>query len=125
MPSAIAVTRQAPWFDVKDWGCSDAVGYFYHVGRSDEVIISAGWTMSAVEIEHTLLTHVLVVDAAVIGVPSVLWGSAIRRMTCAPRGERMARGILKPVIERLHVDVDETRYGDSRDFTACLRSPPF
>ncbi len=81
--------------------------------------------MSAVEIEHTLLTHVLVVDAAVIGVPSVLWGSAIRRMTCAPRGERMARGILKPVIERLHVDVDETRYGDSRDFTACLRSPPF
>jgi len=33
----------------------------------------------------------------------------------------MVRGILKPVIERLHVDVDETRYGDSRDFTACLR----
>ena len=68
MPSAIAVTRQAPWFDVKGWESSDAVGYFYHVGRSDEVIISAGWTMSAVEIEHTLLTHVLVVEAAVIGV---------------------------------------------------------
>ena len=95
VPSAIAVKRQAPWFDVKDWGSCDAAGYFYHVGRSDEVIISAGWTMSAVEIEHTVLTLVLVVEAAVIGVPSVLWGSAIRRIACAPRGEGMARGILK------------------------------
>ena len=39
VPSAIAVKRQAPWFDVKDWGSWDAAGYFYHVGRSDEVII--------------------------------------------------------------------------------------
>ena len=57
-PSAIAVKRQVPWFDSKDRGSYDAAGYFYHEGRSDEVIISAGWTMGAVEIEHTLLTHV-------------------------------------------------------------------
>jgi len=29
--------------------------YFYHGGRADDVIISAGWTMSAVEIEDAML----------------------------------------------------------------------
>ena len=47
----------------------DDEGYFFHSGRSDDVIISAGWTMSAVEIENILLTHVSVAEAAVIGVP--------------------------------------------------------
>ena len=52
----IAVQRKGQWFSVKDRGYCDAEGYFYHEGRADDVIISAGWTMSAVEIEQTLLT---------------------------------------------------------------------
>ena len=94
VPSAIAVKRQAPQFDEGRGSCG-AAGYFYHECRSDELIISAGWTLSASEIERTLLTHVLVVEAAVIGVPDILWGSVVRRMAWAPRGEGMARGILK------------------------------
>jgi hypothetical protein len=72
-PSVIAVKRQTPRFDEGRGSC-DAAGYFYHKHRSDELIISAGWTLSAAEIEHTRLTHVLVVEAAVIGVPDILWG---------------------------------------------------
>jgi acetyl-CoA synthetase len=53
--SDIAVKRKGQWFYVKDRGYCDAEGYFYHEGRVDDVIISAGWTMSAVEIEQTLL----------------------------------------------------------------------
>jgi len=53
----IAVKRKGQWFYVKDRGYCDEAGYFYHEGRSDDVIISAGWTMSAVEIEQTLLKH--------------------------------------------------------------------
>src|SRR5215468_9065630 len=70
----IAVQRKGQWFYVKDRGYCDAEGYFYHEGRSDDVIISAGWTMSAVEIEQTLLTHLLVVEAAVVGVLDVVRG---------------------------------------------------
>jgi acetyl-CoA synthetase len=64
----IAVRRGGQWFLVKDRGSMDANGYFFHAGRSDDVIISAGWTMSAVEIEDTLLKHPDVREAAVIGV---------------------------------------------------------
>jgi acetyl-CoA synthetase len=64
----IALRRKDGWFLVKDRGWMDEEGYFHHAGRSDDVIISAGWTMSAVEIEDTLLKHPDVREAAVVGV---------------------------------------------------------
>ncbi|MFN0305522.1 MAG: acyl-CoA synthetase, partial [Burkholderiales bacterium] len=53
----IAVKRKGEWFYIKDRGRRDEEGYFFHEGRSDDVIISAGWTMSAVEIENSLMKH--------------------------------------------------------------------
>ena len=53
----IMVWRRDGWFPTKDRGRIDEDGYFYHGGRADDVIISAGWTMSAVEIEDALLKH--------------------------------------------------------------------
>lgn len=70
----IAVRRKGEWFLVKDRGFVDADGYFFHAGRADDVIISAGWTMSAREIEDTLLMHPDVREAAVVGVPDDVRG---------------------------------------------------
>jgi acetyl-CoA synthetase len=42
--------RRDKWESTKDLAKIDADGYFYHAGRADDAIISAGWTMSAVEI---------------------------------------------------------------------------
>jgi acetyl-CoA synthetase len=64
----IAVRRKGEWFLVKDRGVMDAEGYVHHGGRSDDVIISAGWTLSALEIERALLAHPDVKEAAVVGV---------------------------------------------------------
>lgn len=74
----IAVRRKAGWFYVKDRGYRDEEGYLYIEGRSDDVIISAGWTMSAVEIENTLLKHPAVAEAAVVGVPDALRGQVAK-----------------------------------------------
>lgn len=74
----IAVRRRGEWFRVKDFGRRDNDGYFFHAGRADDVIISAGWTMSAVEIENTLLKHPAVGEAAVIGVPDEMRGQIAR-----------------------------------------------
>ena len=43
-------------------------------GRADDVIISAGWTISPLEVERALLAHPRVSEAAVIGVPDELRG---------------------------------------------------
>ncbi|MEC9248295.1 MAG: AMP-binding protein, partial [Pseudomonadota bacterium] len=82
----ISVKRKGEWFRVKDFGYYDEEGYFFHAGRSDDVIISAGWTMSAVEIENILLTHESVVEAAVIGIPDELRGQVARAYVVLEKG---------------------------------------
>ena len=82
----IAVKRKGEWFYIKDRGRRDADGYFFHEGRSDDVIISAGWTMSAVEIENTLMKHPAVLEAAVIGVPDEMRGQVVRAYIVARGG---------------------------------------
>jgi acetyl-CoA synthetase len=49
------------------------------------VIISAGWTMSAVEIENTMLKHPDVRECAVIGVPTPRAARSSRPSSSPPR----------------------------------------
>jgi acetyl-CoA synthetase len=79
----IAVRRKGEWFYIKDRGYRDADGYFVHEGRSDDVIISAGWTMSAVEIENALLKHPSVLEAAAIGVADSVRGQIVKALIVA------------------------------------------
>ena len=65
----IVMNRRGNLFRVKDSAIIDEDGYYWHKGRSDDVIISSGWTISPTEIEETLLKHEDIEEAAVIGVP--------------------------------------------------------
>jgi acetyl-CoA synthetase len=84
-PGEIKVKRRDGWFPTKDRGWVDADGYFFHGGRADDVIISAGWTISAVEVEGALLRHPDVREAAVIGVPDALRGLVVKAFIVSPR----------------------------------------
>jgi len=98
----IAVWRRGAWFPVKDRGWMDADGYVHHAGRSDDVIISAGWTMSAVEIEQVLLRHPDVRDAVVIAVTDAARGQVPKAFIVAERdGDAFAREIQEWVKTRL------------------------
>lgn len=98
----IAVRRRGEWFRVKDRGRVDADGYFFHAGRSDDVIISAGWTMSALEIEQALLAHPDVREAAVIGIADPLRGQIPKACVVAPgTGPGFARELQEFVKTRL------------------------
>jgi acetyl-CoA synthetase len=74
----IKVWRHGTWFATKDRGWTDEDGFFFHAGRADDVIISAGWTMSATEIENVLLRHPAVREAAAIGVPDTQRGQVVK-----------------------------------------------
>lgn len=77
--------RGGGWMTTKDRAKIDADGYFYHCGRADDVIISAGWTMSAVEIENTMLRHDNVLECGVIGVPDDKRGQVVKAFVVANR----------------------------------------
>jgi acetyl-CoA synthetase len=77
--------RRGRWETTKDLAKIDEDGYFYHCGRADDVIISAGWTMSAVEIENTLLKHPDVKECAVIGAPDATRGLVVKAFVVSDR----------------------------------------
>ena len=57
------------WFVTGDLGMRDADGYFFHRGRSDDIINSAGYRIGPAEVENALLEHPSVLECAVIGAP--------------------------------------------------------
>jgi acetyl-CoA synthetase len=81
----LKVWRHGSWIATKDLGRIDEDGYFYHAGRADDVIISAGWTMSAVEIEDAILKHPHVREAAAIGVADSLRGQVVKAFVVTDR----------------------------------------
>jgi acetyl-CoA synthetase len=99
----LKVWRRNGWIATKDLGRTDQEGYFYHGGRADDVIISAGWTMSAVEIEDAILKHPDVREAAAVGVPDALRGQVVKAFVVAgrPGDEAFTREIQDLVRQRL------------------------
>ena len=81
----LKVWRRDRWIATKDLGRVDDDGYFFHGGRADDTIISAGWTMSAVEIEDAILKHPDVNEAAAIGVADELRGQVVKAFVVSAR----------------------------------------
>jgi acetyl-CoA synthetase len=95
MVGELMLWRRGAWLSTKDLARVDAEGYFHHAGRADDVIISAGWTMSAVEIEAVLLKHDRVREAAVIGVPDEIRGQIVKAFVVAGRPDDALAGDLQ------------------------------
>ncbi|ANH38649.1 Long-chain-fatty-acid--CoA ligase [Nocardioides dokdonensis FR1436] len=57
-----------------DLATRDADGYYRIVDRLKDIFISGGESVAPAEIEHVLLTHPGVADAAAVGVPDEQWG---------------------------------------------------
>ena len=95
--------RRGEWLATKDLGRVDADGHFWHGGRADDVIISAGWTIGAVEVEDALLRPPAVAEAAVIGSPDATRGQIVKAFVVprGPGGEALARELQDFVRARL------------------------
>ena len=59
-----------------DWGIRDEDGYFYILGRTDDVINVAGHRLGTREIEESISSHPNVAEVAVVGVADALKGQA-------------------------------------------------
>jgi acetyl-CoA synthetase len=68
---------QQGWYFTGDSARRDEDGYFWIIGRMDDVIKVSGYRLGTAEIESALVSHPKVAEAAVIGVPDDLRGNAI------------------------------------------------
>jgi 2-aminobenzoate-CoA ligase len=69
---------QNGWNITGDLYRMDEDGYFWYEGRADDLIVSAGYKISAVEIEAALIDHPHVAECAVVGSPSDERGEIVK-----------------------------------------------
>ncbi len=66
------------WYITGDLAHRDAEGYYWFVGRADDIIKTSGHMVGPFEVESTLMSHPQVGEAAVIGKPDALIGELIK-----------------------------------------------
>lgn len=66
------------WYLTGDLARRDADGYFWFVGRADDVIKSSGHLIGPFEVESTMLEHRAVAEAGVIGKPDPVAGEIVK-----------------------------------------------
>jgi len=66
------------WYLTGDLARRDADGYYWFVGRADDVIKSAGHLIGPFEVESALMEHPDVAEVAVIGVPDPVAGEVVK-----------------------------------------------
>ena len=66
------------WYHTGDTAWVDEDGYFWYVGRNDDIIKSSGYRIGPFEIESVLLEHAAVKECAVTGVPDALRGQLVK-----------------------------------------------
>jgi acetyl-CoA synthetase len=76
------------WYLTGDLARVDADGYVWFIGRSDDVIKSAGHLIGPNEVETVLLQHPAIAEAGVIGVPDPVAGEVVKAFVVLRAGAR-------------------------------------
>jgi acetyl-CoA synthetase len=86
------------WYLSGDLAKRDAAGYYWFVGRADDVIKAAGHLISPFEVESVLMTHPAVSQAGVIGVPDPVAGSAVKAFVELKSGQVASEALRKDIL---------------------------
>jgi acetyl-CoA synthetase len=93
------------WYLTGDLARRDADGYFWFVGRADDVIKTSGHLVGPFEVESVLLEHPAVAEAAAIGKPDPVAGELIKAFVALKNGvtadEALRRDLLAHARTRL------------------------
>jgi acyl-CoA synthetase (AMP-forming)/AMP-acid ligase II len=94
-PEETAAILRDGWLWTGDLAYRDADGFFFHAGRSREVLKIGGHRVSPAEIEHALERHPEVVEAAVVAVRNQLAGDAAAALVVRQPAGSVSEGELR------------------------------
>lgn len=77
-PEEVSGKFQGDWYLTGDRAVCDKDGYYWFIGRKDDVIKSSGYRIGPFEVESALIEHPAVLDVAVIGKPDPLRGNIVK-----------------------------------------------
>jgi acyl-coenzyme A synthetase/AMP-(fatty) acid ligase len=98
----------------------DADGYLYFEGRTDDVIISAGYRIGPFEVESALVSHSSVAEAAVVGVPDDERGSLVRAVVVLREGYAPSDDLARELQEHVRAQTAPYKYPRIVEFASEL-----
>jgi acyl-coenzyme A synthetase/AMP-(fatty) acid ligase len=96
-PAATALALRGDWYVTGDRAYRDEEGYFWFVGRADDIILSSGYRIGPFEIESILVEHPAVKESAVVASPDEIRGEVVKAFIVPARGFAASEALVKEI----------------------------
>ena len=100
-PEAMDSAFYGDWYFTGDKAYMDEDGYFWFVGRADDVIISAGYRIGPFEVESALIEHPAVAESAVVASPDELRGNIVKAFVILAPGYTPSEELTQSIQEHV------------------------
>jgi acyl-coenzyme A synthetase/AMP-(fatty) acid ligase len=111
--------QDAPWA-TGDRVTQDDDGYLYFEGRTDDVIISAGYRIGPFEVESALVSHPAVAEAAVVAAPDEVRGAVVRAIVVLREGHTASDALATELQDHVKGETAPYKYPRIVDFAPEL-----
>jgi acetyl-CoA synthetase len=102
-PERYARCFREGWYLTGDLARRDADGYFWFVGRADDVIKTSGHLIGPFEVESVMLEHPAVAEAGVIGKPDPVAGEIVKAFVTLKPGHEPSRALERELLAHARV----------------------
>ncbi|MFC2033460.1 AMP-binding protein, partial [Chloroflexota bacterium] len=103
-----------------DGARQDEDGYYWLMGRLDDVINVSGHRMGTAEVESALVSHPKVTEAAVVGMPHAVKGQGIYAYVTLRVGEEESEDLKKELVAHVRKEIGPIATPDKIQFTDAL-----
>jgi acetyl-CoA synthetase len=111
--------RDRPW-RTGDRVAQDDEGYLWFEGRTDDVIISAGYRIGPFEVESALVSHPAVAEAAAVAAPDEVRGQVVRAVVVLQPGFEPSDALAGELQEHVKAETAPYKYPRVVDFAEAL-----
>ena len=115
--------RDRPW-RTGDRVSEDEDGYLWFEGRTDDVIISAGYRIGPFEVESALVSHPAVAEAAAVAAPDEVRGQVVRAVVVLRDGSRAGDALATELQEHVKQQTAPYKYPRLVEFADSLPKTP-
>ncbi|MGN6562412.1 MAG: acyl-CoA synthetase [Thermomicrobiales bacterium] len=119
-PDTNARSFRGDWYLTGDRASCDEDGYFWFVGRADDVILSAGYRIGPFEVESALIEHPAVAEAAVVGAPDPIRGEVVKAYVVLARGYTPSNELAAELQDHVKYTTAPYKYPRQIEFTTEL-----
>ncbi len=104
------------WYYTRDRGYKDEDGYFWFLGREDDIIISSGYRISPFEVESVLIKHPAVKESAVVASPDEIRGEVVKAFIVLKGGYQPSEELVKEIQEFVKKETAPYKYPRKIEF---------